>query len=171
MAALDYIVCDGSDVFVTNNNGNMAKMLAGRRRYFGHKRTIRPNAKKLGSLFMNRTQMTWDVFASKVRSVQKGFMGDPNEIRPGRGEFHENPSACLCEKGKDHGLEILTKAGNKNGHDNLINNGGERIDYLSGDEEQDLLDLDYGENAPLGKGLSERAQSEDPWEEMVMLSD
>ncbi|KQJ84054.1 hypothetical protein BRADI_5g18377v3 [Brachypodium distachyon] len=31
MAALDYVVCDGSDVFVTNNNGNMARMLAGRR--------------------------------------------------------------------------------------------------------------------------------------------
>jgi hypothetical protein len=31
MAALDFIVCDGSDVFVTNNNGNMARMLAGRR--------------------------------------------------------------------------------------------------------------------------------------------
>ncbi|KAH9315409.1 hypothetical protein KI387_024036, partial [Taxus chinensis] len=30
MAALDYIVCDQSDVFVTNNNGNMARMLAGR---------------------------------------------------------------------------------------------------------------------------------------------
>ncbi|KAF2551592.1 hypothetical protein F2Q68_00038144 [Brassica cretica] len=31
MAALDYIVCDESDAFVTNNNGNMARILAGRR--------------------------------------------------------------------------------------------------------------------------------------------
>jgi GDP-fucose protein O-fucosyltransferase len=31
MAALDFVVCDGSDAFVTNNNGNMAKILAGRR--------------------------------------------------------------------------------------------------------------------------------------------
>lgn len=31
MAALDFIVCDESDVFITNNNGNMARILAGRR--------------------------------------------------------------------------------------------------------------------------------------------
>lgn len=31
LAALDFIVCDKSDVFVSNNNGNMARMLAGRR--------------------------------------------------------------------------------------------------------------------------------------------
>lgn len=98
LASLDYIVCDESDVFVTNNNGNMAKILAGRRRYMGHKRTIRPNAKKLTSLFMARDQMDWETFAKKVRSCQKGFMGEPYEMRPGRGEFHEFPSSCVCQK-------------------------------------------------------------------------
>ncbi|KAL2489399.1 O-fucosyltransferase family protein [Forsythia ovata] len=97
MAALDFIVCDASDVFVTNNNGNMAKILAGRRRYFGHKPTIRPNARKLYKLFLNRANMTWGEFASNVRTYQIGFMGDPKEMRPGRGEFHEYPTACVCE--------------------------------------------------------------------------
>ncbi|KAG7024114.1 hypothetical protein SDJN02_12927 [Cucurbita argyrosperma subsp. argyrosperma] len=96
MAALDFIVCDESDVFVTNNNGNMARILAGRRRYFGHKPTIRPNAKKLYRLFLNRANMTWRAFSSRVRTYQRGFMGEPNEVRPGRGEFHENPSPCIC---------------------------------------------------------------------------
>lgn len=36
MAALDFVVCDESDVFVTNNNGNMAKILAGRRYAMGY---------------------------------------------------------------------------------------------------------------------------------------
>ncbi|KAJ0654711.1 putative GDP-fucose protein O-fucosyltransferase [Helianthus annuus] len=97
MAALDFIVCDESDMFVTNNNGNMAKILAGRRRYFGHKPTIRPNAKKLYRLFLNRENMTWGEFSSRVRTHQRGFMGEPKEVRPGRGEFHENPAACICE--------------------------------------------------------------------------
>ncbi|KAK9001525.1 hypothetical protein V6N11_083307 [Hibiscus sabdariffa] len=97
MAALDYIVCDESDVFVTNNNGNMARMLAGRRRYFGHKPTIRPNAKKLHRLFLDRNNLTWGEFSSKVRTCQIGFMGEPIEVEPGKGEFHENPDSCLCQ--------------------------------------------------------------------------
>ncbi|GAB4838617.1 O-fucosyltransferase 16 [Ancistrocladus abbreviatus] len=97
MAAIDFIVCDESDVFITNNNGNMARILAGRRRYCGHKRTIRPNAKKLYRLFLNRNNVTWEEFSSGVRTEQIGFTGEPNEVKPGRGEFYENPAACICE--------------------------------------------------------------------------
>ncbi|CAH9094854.1 unnamed protein product [Cuscuta europaea] len=96
MAALDFIVCDESDVFVTNNNGNMAKILAGRRRYFGHKPTVRPNSKKLWRLFLSRNNMTWEEFSSKVNRFQKGFMGDPMEVKSGGG-FHEKPSSCICK--------------------------------------------------------------------------
>ncbi|KAI3757321.1 hypothetical protein L6452_04856 [Arctium lappa] len=98
MAALDFMVCDQSDVFVTNNNGNMAKILAGRRRYFGHKPTIRPNTKKLNRVFLERENITWEEFSSRVEAHQIGFMGEPNEVRPGRGEFHENPTSCICEQ-------------------------------------------------------------------------
>lgn len=41
--------------------------------------------------------MTTEEFSSRVHTFQRGFMGDPKEVRPGRGEFHENPSTCICE--------------------------------------------------------------------------
>jgi hypothetical protein len=47
---------------------------------------------------MKRGNMSWDAFASQVRTVQKGYMGEPMEITPGRGEFLANPAACICEK-------------------------------------------------------------------------
>ncbi|KAG4172888.1 hypothetical protein ERO13_A11G026900v2 [Gossypium hirsutum] len=112
LAAIDYIVCDESDVFVTNNNGNMAKILAGRR-YMGHKRTIRPNARRLSPLLMERDQMDWDTFAQKVKAVQRGFMGEPDEMRAGRGEFHEYPYSCICEKPASD----IIAAGNNGGGD------------------------------------------------------
>ncbi|CAL9178025.1 protein ROOT HAIR SPECIFIC 17-like isoform X1 [Musa acuminata AAA Group] len=163
MAALDFIVCDGSDVFVTNNNGNMARILAGRRRYFGHKRTIRPNAKKLYSLFPNRTNMTWETFSSKVRTFQKGFMGEPDELRPGRGEFHEYPAACICEGSKvaaHSNSNDRTEVSHKNGISNVSRSAGEAIDYHSSNEDSDWIDLDYGENTPLGRSFSNGTESE-----------
>lgn len=125
MAALDFIVCDESDVFVANNNGNMAKILAGKRRYSGHKPTIRPNAKKLYRLFNSRHNMTWHEFASQIRTSQVGFMGEPNEVKPGRGEFHEHPLSCICQK-HDELSRSQARGRNK----------GEANDE---DEEQDLL--------------------------------
>ncbi|XP_058785509.1 O-fucosyltransferase 16-like [Vicia villosa] len=135
MAALDFIVCDESDVFVTNNNGNMAKILAGRRRYFGHKPTIRPNAKKLYRLFLNRSNLTWDVFASSVRTFQKGFMGEPKELRPGRGGFHENPSTCICE-------DSVAKAAKNSGPRKFSNKKASEVDVDDNDNDDDDNDND-----------------------------
>ncbi|OAY71282.1 Uncharacterized protein ACMD2_24549, partial [Ananas comosus] len=83
LAAIDYIVCDESDVFVANNNGNMAKILAGRRRYMGHKRTIRPNAKKLSSIFKARNSMDWETFSRRVKAAERALWGAiRDETRP-----------------------------------------------------------------------------------------
>ncbi|XP_060176256.1 O-fucosyltransferase 6-like isoform X2 [Lycium barbarum] len=143
MAALDFIVCDESDVFVSNNNGNMARMLAGKRRYFGHKPTIRPNAKKLYKLFMDRNNMTWEEFASRVQKHQIGFMGDPMEVKPGRGEFHENPSACICKDSNDKAREDVTIPGNSTMN---FEKDTDSADGHISEDEQDLFDTDYLEN-------------------------
>ncbi|KAJ8767048.1 hypothetical protein K2173_012559 [Erythroxylum novogranatense] len=154
MAALDFIVCDESDVFVSNNNGNMARMLAGRRRYFGHKPTIRPNAKKLYKLFMNRNNMTWEEFGYKVQLFQAGFMGEPNEMKPGSGEFHENPSSCICEEGVPH--HTKTKKDEENNKSSEM--GDEHT--LEDERDQDLMDSDYLENGNGVRGKVEREQQQ-----------
>ncbi|MCL7029754.1 hypothetical protein MKW94_030817 [Papaver nudicaule] len=157
MAALDFIVCDESNVFVTNNNGNMARILAGRRRYFGHKRTIRPNGRKLYSLFLNRTQMSWDAFASKVHSYQRGFMGEPNEVRPGRGEFHENPSTCICENSEAKlNKDTRYQSQSRISKGNESKDTGESNDDQYNDGEPLWPDTDYwdNQNEPLEKDVT-----------------
>ncbi|XAR59886.1 hypothetical protein NMG60_11015886 [Bertholletia excelsa] len=149
MAALDFIVCDESDVFVTNNNGNMARILAGRRKYFGHKPTIRPNAKKLFPLLMNRDNMTWEEFASRVRTAQIGFMGEPNEVRPGRGEFHENPAACICEKPEAKAeRDLVSRSQVINSNEIATENkgdNGDMTDEQTIEDELEWLDVNGGE--------------------------
>ncbi|CAB4290972.1 unnamed protein product [Prunus armeniaca] len=162
MAALDFIVCDESDVFITNNNGNMARMLAGRRRYFGHKPTIRPNAKKLSLLFMNHNNMTWEEFASKLQTNQIGFMGELNVIKPGRGEFHENPAACICSASGTKSSEVPIPQNesfniqNIYKEDDLKKDSGYVTDGQITEDEQDWSGIDYTEmniNRSQGKVL------------------
>ncbi|KAI4350228.1 hypothetical protein L6164_004701 [Bauhinia variegata] len=162
MAALDFIVCDESDVFVTNNNGNMAKMLAGRRRYYGHKPTIRPNAKKLYRLFMNKNNVTWEEFASRVRTYQVGFMGEPNEVRPGRGEFHENPSSCICQNTEAKMVGVInpqnqTLEGDK--IENMDKDIGNMTEEHFTEEEQEWSDFDYLDNKILAQFKGNRTDS------------
>lgn len=115
------------------------KVFCDYRRYFGHKPTIRPNAKKLYKLFLSKENTTWEEFASRVRTFQKGFMGEPKEVRAGRGEFHENPSTCICEntdgKAKEGGVDSR-----KIGKKNKVTNEDEDAEWSS-DYEEDQTDL------------------------------
>ncbi|MBA0613011.1 hypothetical protein Godav_013534 [Gossypium davidsonii] len=155
MAALDFIVCDESDVFVTNNNGNMARILAGRRKYFGHKPTIRPNAKKLYRLFLSRNNMTWEELSSRIRTLQKGFMGEPKEVRPGRGEFHENPSTCICEDSEAMGK---VKADSRHKKHRKLDDSS-RKDVMVSDDQNDYDDNDVPEWPDLDEDEDEEDES------------
>nr|CAB3450649.1 unnamed protein product [Digitaria exilis] len=116
--------------------------------YFGHKRTIRPNTRKLYSLLLNRTSMSWDTFASKVQTFQKGFMGEPNEVEPGRGGFYEYPLDCICQKTK-------VRAGHTIDH--LRKNANIMENHLT---DREGSDVDFVENTALPTGSSNETESE-----------
>jgi hypothetical protein len=105
--------------------------------------------------------MSWDAFSSKVHMFQKGFMGEPKELRPGRGEFHENPSTCICEKTdpktlaksnprSQQGLSNGTEGGKATSEPTVPDNTGEELGG-SGEEEDDAP-MEKEDDAPVGKG-------------------
>ncbi|KAL3686965.1 hypothetical protein R1sor_013274 [Riccia sorocarpa] len=98
VAAINYMVCQESNVFLANDMSDMPKIMEGHRRFDGHRRTIRPNFEKLALLYIARNKLGWAQFASKTRIFQNGCTGEPNEHRTG--EFFENPAACICARGE-----------------------------------------------------------------------
>lgn len=77
--------------------------------------------------------MTWEEFTSGIRKYQRGFMGEPKEVRPGRGEFHENPASCICEDSEAKAkMDSVPK---KFGGENVVTN--ENVDVATDDENLD----------------------------------
>lgn len=97
-------------------------------------------------------------------------MGEPNEVRPGRGGFHEHPSACICgssEVAAHSNHDIQTNLGNRNLKSNVSRSAGETIDNHSSYEDFDRIDLDDGENTlyievpPVGWNQSTMSSSDE----------
>ncbi|KAK2981162.1 hypothetical protein RJ640_024385 [Escallonia rubra] len=80
LAALDYMVCLFSEVFVTTQGGNFPHFLMGHRRFLhsGHAKTIKPDKSKMVLLLQN-TSISWEAFKDQMElmvaeSDRKGVM-------------------------------------------------------------------------------------------------
>ncbi|KAL4588361.1 hypothetical protein LXL04_001245 [Taraxacum kok-saghyz] len=104
LAALDYIVCFFSEVFVTTQGGNFPHFLMGHRKFhYGHAKTIMPDKRKL-VLLLHNTTISWDEFKIEMKvmlaeSDHKG-VAIPNIKKMSRkNSLYLNPlPECQCLK-------------------------------------------------------------------------
>ncbi|XP_009602874.1 protein PECTIC ARABINOGALACTAN SYNTHESIS-RELATED-like [Nicotiana tabacum] len=96
LAALDFLVCLKSDVFVMTHGGNFAKLIIGYRRYMGHRqKSIKPD-KGLMSKSLGDPYMGWASFVEDVVVTHQTRTGLPEETFPNY-DLWENPlSNCMC---------------------------------------------------------------------------
>ncbi|KAF7828026.1 rhamnogalacturonan I rhamnosyltransferase 1-like [Senna tora] len=127
MAALDFMVSVASDAFVPTYDGNMAKLVEGHRRYYGFKRTILLDRKKLVELLdmhQNGT-LSWNEFAEAVQKAHENRMGRPTRRRviPDKPKeedyFYANPFECLCDNTTCDDLLAPRNSSEGNGFTNL----------------------------------------------------
>ncbi|GMP82615.1 hypothetical protein CsSME_00036839 [Camellia sinensis var. sinensis] len=96
LAALDFLVCLKSDVFVMTHGGNFAKLIMGARRYMGHRlKSIKPD-KGLMSKSLGDPYLGWATFVEDVVVTHKTRTGLPEETFPNY-DLWENPlTPCMC---------------------------------------------------------------------------
>ncbi|CAN4124098.1 unnamed protein product [Withania somnifera] len=96
LAALDFLVCLKSDVFVMTHGGNFAKLIIGNRRYLGHRlKSIKPD-KGLMSKSLGDPYMGWASFVEDVVITHQTRTGLPEETFPNY-DLWENPlTNCMC---------------------------------------------------------------------------
>ncbi|XP_073143812.1 O-fucosyltransferase 10 isoform X2 [Henckelia pumila] len=103
LAALDYMVCLSSEVFVTTHGGNFPHFLMGHRRflYNGHAKTIMPDKTKLVVILQN-TNISWDSFKDHMElmlaeSDRKSIMVPRVKKSTRKGSIYLNPlPECRC---------------------------------------------------------------------------
>lgn len=97
LAALDFLVCLKSDVFVMTHGGNFAKLIIGARRYMGHRlKSIKPD-KGLMSKSFGDPYMGWATFVEDVVVTHQTRTGLPEATFPNY-DLWENPlTPCMCK--------------------------------------------------------------------------
>ncbi|KAM0943102.1 putative GDP-fucose protein O-fucosyltransferase [Dioscorea sansibarensis] len=99
LAALDYIVCLKSQVFMENHGGNMARALQGHRTYMGYGMHIKPNKRLLIQLFQNKSLEDSEK-KKKIKQIHLGYLDlDLIKARKRNMDAITFPAYhCMCNK-------------------------------------------------------------------------
>ncbi|MCD9646022.1 O-fucosyltransferase 20 [Datura stramonium] len=101
MAAIDYIVCENSDIFMPSHGGNMGHAIQGHRAYAGHKKTITPNKRQMLPHFLN-SSLSEAEFNQIILDLHKDSLGQP-ELRKTRRDVTKYPvPECMCNDSTIH---------------------------------------------------------------------
>ncbi|OVA19998.1 GDP-fucose protein O-fucosyltransferase [Macleaya cordata] len=99
LAALDFIGCAASDAFAMTDSGSqLSSLVTGYRIYFGGGRmpTIRPNKRRLASIFMKNSTIEWREFEERVRKAVR--QSKQVQERPVARSIYRHPRCeeCMC---------------------------------------------------------------------------
>lgn len=75
MAAIDYIICEQSDVFMPSHGGNKGHALQGQRAYAGHHKYITPKKRQMTPYFLNNT-LPEQEFNRTMKVLHKDSVGE-----------------------------------------------------------------------------------------------
>ncbi|KAJ6829139.1 uncharacterized protein M6B38_360035 [Iris pallida] len=95
LAAIDYIVCEKSDVFMPSHGGNMGHMIQGNRAFRGHKKFITPNKRQMLPYFLD-TSLSESEFNRIVKELHEGSLGQPDIRKIGRDVTAYPVPECMC---------------------------------------------------------------------------
>ncbi|XP_061359339.1 O-fucosyltransferase 15-like isoform X2 [Gastrolobium bilobum] len=99
LAALDFIGCTASDAFAMTDSGSqLSSLVSGYRIYYGGGKmaTIRPNKRRLASIFVKNSTIEWRVFEQRVRKAVR--QTKHVQTRPKARSIYRYPRCkeCMC---------------------------------------------------------------------------
>ncbi|XP_042520203.1 O-fucosyltransferase 15-like [Macadamia integrifolia] len=99
LAALDFIGCAAADAFAMTDSGSqLSSLVSGYRMYYGGGRmpTIRPNKRRLSSIFLKNSTIEWKEFEDRVRKAVKE--SKQVQERPIARSIYRHPRCreCMC---------------------------------------------------------------------------
>lgn len=100
LAALDFIGCAAADVFAMTDSGSqLSSLVSGYRIYYGGGLlpTIRPNKRRLASIFSKNSTIEWEEFRDRIRKTVKE--SKRVQVRPIARSIYRHPRCpeCMCK--------------------------------------------------------------------------